>query len=90
MISVIIPYVRDRVWLHTAVTSIHGQTFTDWQVIPIKGDRTQGANINRGLRIAKGEYIKILHDDDRLPFDSLANLCKGIHGFDFVCGDASI
>ena len=87
MISVIIPYVKDRGWLEEAITSIHSQTFKDWQIVPAKGDRTQGANINAGLKLAIGEYIKILHDDDILPPNSLQDLYDGIQGFDFVCGN---
>ena len=87
MISVIIPYVRDRGYLNEAIKSVEEQTYTDWQIVEIMGDGTQGANINRGLKIADGEWIKILHDDDKLPPNSLMDLYEGIQGFDFVCGN---
>jgi len=87
MISVIIPYKEDRGWLENAIVSVEHQTFEDWQIVPICGDRTQGANINLGLKDAKGEYIKILHDDDMLPTNSLQDLHDGIQGYDWVCGD---
>ncbi len=86
MISVIIPYKEDRGWLRESIGSVRLQ-FAEWEYIPVKGDKTQGANINVGLKKAKGEFIKILHDDDVLPENSLRDLLKGIRGFDFVCGD---
>ena len=86
MISVIIPYVKDR-YLGDAMMSVRMQTYEDWEIIPVCGDRTQGENINRGLRNAEGEYIKILHDDDTLPRTSLQDLYDGIQGYDWVCGD---
>jgi len=87
MISVIIPYVKNRGFLNETLLSLLAQTYQDFEIIHAKGKRTQGANINRGLVKAKGEYIKILHDDDILPPDSLANLHEGIQGYDWVCGD---
>lgn len=86
MISVIIPYKEDRGWLESALISLWHQTYGEWEAIHAKGNRTQGGNINRGLKRSKGEFIKILHDDDRLPVSSLENLLEGIEGFDFVCG----
>ena len=87
MISVIIPYVKDRGFLNETLLSLLAQTYQDFEIIHAKGKRTQGANINRGLAKAKGEYIKILHDDDILPPNSLADLHKGIQGLDWCCGD---
>lgn len=87
MISVIIPYVKDRGYLSDAIQSVTYQTFKDIELIPIQREKTQGANINRGLQIAKGEYIKILHDDDILPEDSLEILHIAIQGYDFACAD---
>lgn len=86
MISVIIPYVKDRGWLREAIGSVRLQ-YAEWEYITIAKDRTQGANINAGMKKAKGEFIKILHDDDILPENSLRDLREGIQGFDFVCGD---
>jgi succinoglycan biosynthesis protein ExoO len=87
MISVIIPYKEDRGWLKDAIASVKAQTYSDWQIVEIMDDKTQGANINHGLQIADGEFIKILHDDDILPPNSLMDLFDGIQGYDFVCGD---
>lgn len=87
MISVIIPYKKDRGWLNDAVASVKNQWYKDYQLLLAHGDRTQGANINEGLKLAKGEYIKILHDDDILPPNSLKDSLDGIQGYDFVCGD---
>lgn len=84
MISIIIPYVEDRGYLNEAILSVHAQTYKDFEIIKIRGNRTQGANINKGLKKAKGEFIKILHDDDILPPNSLEDLNIGA---DFVCGD---
>lgn len=86
MISVIIPYVHDRGYLENAIASVITQTI-EAEVIPIKGNRSQGSNINEGIEMANGEFIKILHDDDTLPPDALENLLAGIRGFDWVCGD---
>lgn len=87
MISVIIPYAKDRGYLREAIASIEAQTYTDWQIVEVCHDKTQGHNINRGLKIANGEWIKILHDDDILPPNSLMDLYEGIQGYDFVVGD---
>jgi len=87
MISVIIPYLRDRGYLREALASVEAQTFTDWQIVEIMHPETQGFNINKGIDMADGKYIKVLHDDDILPPNSLADLYEGIQGYDWVCGD---
>lgn len=87
MISVIIPYVEDRGYLNEALLSVCAQS-VDYEIIKAQGKRTQGANINRGLRRARGEFIKVLHDDDILPPNSLEDLQQGINGHDWVCGNA--
>ncbi len=87
MISIIIPYVKDRGYLNEALISVWSQ-FGSWEVIHARGNHTQGANINRGLKKAKGDYIKILHDDDMLPSNSLEDLFRAIHGNGWACGDA--
>ena len=90
MISVIIPYVKDRGYLREAIASVEAQTYSDWQIVEVMHDKTQGENINRGLQIADGEFIKVLHDDDILPPNSLMDLYEGIQGYDWVCGDMEL
>ena len=87
MISVIIPYLKDRGYLNEAIESVVLQTYPYHELL-LESGGTQGANINNALKRAKGEYIKILHDDDILPPNSLKDLREGIEGYDWVCGDA--
>ena len=87
MISVIIPYITDRGYLDEALRSLHNQSYQDFEIVFAQGDYLQGKNINRGLDRARGEFIKILHDDDMLPPNSLRDLRKGIGEFDWCCGD---
>ena len=87
MISVIIPYIEDRGFLNEALESLHRQSYQNFEIVFAQGDYLQGVNINRGLKRARGEYIKILHDDDTLPPNSLRDLRQGIGNFDWCCGD---
>ncbi len=87
MISIIIPYVEDRGFLNEALESLHLQSFKDFEIILEQGECQQGENINRGLKKARGEYIKILHDDDMLPPHSLRDLHRGIRDFDWICAN---
>lgn len=87
MISVIIPYIEDRGYLNEALESLHRQSYQDFEIVFAQGDYLQGKNINAGLKRARGEFIKILHDDDMLPVNSLRDLRRGIGSFDWCCGD---
>jgi len=88
MVSVIIPYNVDRGYLRDAKLSVLNQSYSDWEIINAHSDNKCSYNINLGLERAKGEYIKILAEDDLLPPRSLEMLVKGIQGYDFVYGDA--
>jgi len=87
MISVIIPYIEDRGYLDDALRSLHNQSYQDFEIVFAQGDFLQGKNINSGLVRARGEYVKILHDDDMLPPNSLRDLRFGIGDFDWCCAD---
>lgn len=94
MISVIIPYNKDRGFLQSAIDSVNGQLGVDFEIIKSFSDNTLGYNINRGVEKAKGEYIKILAEDDLLNGKcALFDLQKGIEFtllyYDFVCSDAT-
>ena len=77
MTSVIVPYTEDRGYLTQCLESIRAQTYP-YELIEIKSPRSVAINFNRGLSFAKGEFIKVVGDDDWLPPDSLENLVKGI------------
>ena len=87
MISAIIPNVEDRGYLDEALRSLHNQSFQDFEIVFAQGEGTQGMNINAGLSRSRGEYVKIFHDDDVLPANSLRDLMRGIGDNDWVCGD---
>ncbi len=91
--SIIIPYNRPRQWLDAAIASASSQPNTE--VIQSQHDAPVGYNINRGIEIAQGEFIKYLCDDDLLPEDSihhsLATIRKGegtSSSIDFIHGNA--
>ena len=88
MVSVIIPYNKDRGFLQEAIDSVHAQTYKDWELILSYGDESLGVNMNRGVARSHGEYIKLLSEDDLLPPDSLKILAEGIVGYDFVYANA--
>jgi len=88
LVSVIIPYNKDRGFLEEAIESVKAQTYKDWELILEHGDKTFGTNLNNGVARSDGEYIKFLAEDDLLTPDSLAILVKGIKGYDFVYSNA--
>ena len=77
MVSVIIPYNEDRGFLSMCLESIKAQT-VPCELIEVNSPRSVACNVNRGIWLAKGEFIKVVGDDDWLPEDSIENLEKGI------------
>ena len=85
--TIIIPYNRDRGYLQEAIDSVP----KDVQLILSKGDGTWPENFNKALPQAKGEFIKYLHEDDRLTMDSIKHSLEIIEFFtkiDFMHGNA--
>lgn len=78
MISVIIPYDRDRGHLSKCVESIEAQTYRDFEIIHAHSDCSVAVNFNFGLKMAKGEFCKFVTEDDWLPENSLQDLTDGI------------
>ena len=87
MISVIVPYKEDRGWLDKCLNSIHAQTYKDFELIEAHGPGTLPQNFNNGLRQAKGEFIKMVQDDDWLPINALSLLSIGIGDAPWVVGN---
>ena len=92
-VSIIIPYNDDRGFLGEAVSSAeHQEGFklgSDYEIIVQHGG-TLGENVNEAIKKAKGEYIKILADDDLLAQGCLRDLYEFAiqGGYDFVCADS--
>ena len=87
MISVIVPYKENRGFLKKCINSIKTQTYTDFELIEAHGPGTLPENFNNGLRQAKGEFIKMVQDDDWLPPDSLRHLADGIDVYPWIVGN---
>ena len=87
MISVIVPYNKDRGYLRQCLDSIKAQTFMDYELIEAHGPGTLPENFNNGLRQARGDYIKMVQDDDWLPKNALGLLMIGIGESAWVVGN---
>ena len=88
MVSVIIPYNKDRGYLNAAIESVGSQVYKDYELILEESDSIFSVNINNGIRKARGEFIKMLAEDDELTPNCLSILVKAIKGYDFVYADA--
>ena len=88
VVSVIIPYNVDRGYLREAVGSVMLQKYRHIELILSQSNDTVGANINNGVNKAKGEWIKILAEDDVLPEDSLMEFSKFFDKYDWMVSDA--
>ena len=87
MISVIVPYKEDRGYLKRCIASIKAQSYTDFELIESKSDGTLPENFNNGLRQAKGEFVKMVQDDDWLPVDGLKHLVENIGESKWIVGN---
>lgn len=84
--TVIIPYKEDRGWLEQAIDSVPA----DVQLLISQGDGTWPQNFNKALPMAKGEFIKYLHDDDMLTPNCIDDSIRTFQqtGCDFIHGNA--
>ena len=88
MISVIIPYDKDRGYLDECVKSIEAQSYRDFEIIHAHSDCSVAVNFNFGLKMAKGEFCKFVTEDDYLPPDGLRYLVHGIAGAPWAYANA--
>ena len=87
LVTVIIPYNKDRGWLNDAIKSVPEGV----QLILSKGDGGWPENFNKALPQATGKYIKYLHEDDMLTENCIEDSVKAIEdqGVDFIHGNAT-
>lgn len=68
--------------LKEAIESIKAQTYSDYEIIEETGKGY--GSFNNAIKKAKGEFILILGDDDKLPTDFLEVCVHEIEGYDIV------
>lgn len=88
MVTIVVPYNKDRGYLNVCLESIYAQNYTDLQVLPVKNNLSVAKNINIGLKAAKGEFFKYVCEDDWLPVNSVWDLVEGIGDHPWVCANA--
>ena len=71
VISMIIPTAdADRGgYFRQLMRQLSTQTFQNFELLVIKGDKRQGRGINIGAELARGEYLLTVDDDSSLPDD---------------------
>ena len=88
MISVIIPYNKDRGYLSRCIESIKIQTGVEYEIILSNSNKGVAYNFNRGLEKAKGRYCKFVSEDDYLPPSALHTLQEGIQNNFWIFANA--
>lgn len=86
MVSVLIPYKEPRKFLSEAIESVKRQRHVEVEILE-GGGGTLGQNVNKLARQARGQFIKVLADDDVLWWaNSLAVLTEALKrsGADWV------
>ena len=88
MVSIIIPYNIDR-GIDKAIESVVAQTYDGKiEIILSQSEHNVSYNINRGVEMARGEFIKYLCDDDWLTPNSIEWSVNAMKGNDFIHGNS--
>ena len=92
LVSIVIPYNKDRGYLEEAKESIRNLTYPNIEVIEHCSDNSFGYNMNRCVEKCKGQYITYLQDDDTLPKDAIEKSLLGFtdDSIDFINGKSNI
>jgi GT2 family glycosyltransferase len=88
MVTIVIPYNEDRGFLRLCLDSIHEQTYKDIQLIEVHSPDSVAKNFNKGLAQAKGEFFKVVGEDDFLPKNSIEDLVNGMFDHPWICANA--
>jgi len=88
-VSIIIPFKTDRGWLDDAIDSVYNQTYKG-QIELIESQSNKGVsyNLNRGIEMASGDFIKYLCDDDQLTPNCIRDSVDFFGDADFIHGQA--
>ena len=77
-VTIVVPHIEERPQFNQCLQSIHQQSYQDIEFIEINTKQSVGKNFNEGLRRAKGEFFKLVGDDDWLPSTSIEDLVNGM------------
>jgi len=90
LVSIIIPYNKNRGFLKEAIESVEKQTYKNIELIFSYSEKCVSFNLNRGIEQSSGTYIRYLCEDDILPEDSIENSISAImtEDFDFIHGNS--
>ena len=86
LVTVIIPYNKDRGWLSDAIASVP----EDVQLLLSKGDGTWPENFNKVWNQVEGKYVRWLHEDDMLTPNCIEDSVNALksQNVDFIHGNA--
>lgn len=88
-VSIIIPYNKNRGWLFECIESVFNQDYQgEIELILSKSDAGVSENINRGIELATGDYIKFLPEDDMLTPNCISDSVDAIQYADVIHGNA--
>ena len=89
MVSIIIPYNKDRGFLKQAIDSVYAQNYSGQiELLLSESDKNVSYNINKAILESTGAYIKYLCEDDWLTPNCIKDSVEAIKGFDFIHGNA--
>jgi len=90
LVSVIIPYNKNRGFLEDAINSVESQTYKNVELILSYSENGISYNLNQGIKASNGTYIKYLCEDDLLQNDSIENSVRTMmkEDYDFVHGNS--
>lgn len=90
LVSVIIPYNKDRGFLLEAIASVENQTYGNIELILSKSNNGVSYNLNKGIKVSSGVYIKYLCEDDVLTNNSIEDSVKTMlfENYDFIHGNS--
>jgi GT2 family glycosyltransferase len=85
-VTVIIPYKVNRGWLQDAINSVPKENV---QLLVSQGEGNWPENFNKVLKLAMGDYIRYLHEDDMLTSNCINDSIRTLEwqGADFMHGD---
>lgn len=89
-VSIIIPHLPGtrQEFLKQCLRSIEEQDYPNIELLLIEQHKSEVDNIKDGLKVAKGDIIHIMHDDDWFTADAVSYGVEYLHDYDFIHGNA--